>query len=234
MKPLLPVRIVECRSDVYKTDANTALAYGILNRYSSPRDELKKTIMINTRTGLKERFGVQSIDVYVLQHKNTLTEIMKNKKTDKDFEDYARTPVNMHYVDRANAISFTVSGQLNFGISQVRLQSSTNFRSLYEYMLVHVDLTKMPGSIRAKVIPSSRQGRFDTPAGRQLEQLIFEELKADPELGALQGQNNSQNWLRSSVELPVYSRRVAFRSIGSKEEEGQTNSPSWAKMCQRF
>jgi hypothetical protein len=185
MKPLLPVRIVECRSDVYKTDANTALAYGILNRYSSPRDELKKTIMINTRTGLKERFGVQSIDVYVLQHKNTLTEIMKNKKTDKDFEDYARTPVNMHYVDRANAISFTVSGQLNFGISQVRLQSSTNFRSLYEYMLVHVDLTKMPGSIRAKVIPSSRQGRFDTPAGRQLEQLIFEELKADPELGEL-------------------------------------------------
>jgi hypothetical protein len=185
MRPLLPVRIVECRSDVYVTDANTALAYGVLNKYSSPREELKKTLSINTRTGLKERFGVQSIDVHVLQHKNVLTDIMKNKKRDNGFEQYVRTPVNMHYVDKANAISFTVSGQLNFGISQTRLQSSTNFSSLYEYMLVHVDLTKMPPSVRSKVIPSSRQGRFDTPSGRELEQLIFDELKADPELGEL-------------------------------------------------
>lgn len=184
MRPMLPVRVVECRSDVYRTDANTALAYGILNRFSSPRDELKKTVSISTRIGLKERFGVQSIDVYVIQHKHILTDIMKKKKT-QEFDDYVRTPTNMHYVDKANAIAFTVSGQLNFGISQVRVQSSTNFRSLYEYMLVHVDLTKMPPSIRSKVIPSSRQGRFDTEAGRQLEQLIFEELKANPELGEL-------------------------------------------------
>jgi hypothetical protein len=185
MRPMLPVRVVECRSDVYVTDANTALAYGILNRFSSPRAELKSSFVINTRVGLKERFGVQSIDVYVLQHKNTLTDIMKNKKGEREFEEYVRTPVNMHYVDKANAISFTVSGQLNFGISQVRLQSSTNFRSLYEYMLVHVDLTRMPPNIRSKVIPSSRQGRFDTEAGRQLEQLIFDELKANPQLGEM-------------------------------------------------
>ncbi|MGH9878228.1 MAG: hypothetical protein ACRD5H_11365, partial [Nitrososphaerales archaeon] len=138
MRPMLPVRVVECRSDVYKTDANTAFAYGILNRFSSPRDELKKTVSISARIGLEERFGVQSIDVYVIQHKNILTDIMKKKKT-QEFDDYVRTPTNMHYVDKTNAISFTVSGQLNFGISQVRVQSSTNFRSLYEYMLVHVD-----------------------------------------------------------------------------------------------
>lgn len=185
MRPMLPVRVIECRSDVYKTDSNSALAYGILNRFSSPREELKTTININTRIGLKERYGVHSIDVHVLQHKNVLTDIMKNKKSKKEFEEYLRTPVNMHYIDNKNAISFTVSGQLNFGISQVRLQSSTNFRSLYEYMLVHVDLTKMPPAIRSKVIPSSRQGRFDTEAGRQLEQLIFEELKANPQLGEL-------------------------------------------------
>lgn len=185
LRPLLPVRVVECRSEVYKTDANTALAYGILNRFSSEREELKKAIKIDTRIGLKERFGVQSIDVYVYQHKNTLTDIMKKKKGENELDEHVRTPVNMHYVDKANAISFSVSGQLNFGISQVRLQSSTNFRSLYEYMLVHVDLTNMPPSIRSKVLPSSRQGRFDTEAGRQLEQLIFDELKANPELGEL-------------------------------------------------
>jgi hypothetical protein len=184
MKPLLPVRVVECRSNDYNTDeANTALAYGILNRFSSPKDELKKTISIDTKMGLKERFGVQSIDIYLFQHKSKLTEIMKKKRRDSD--DNVRTPANMHYIDKANAISFTVSGQLNFGISQVRLQSLTNFRSIYEYMLVHVDLTRMPPSIRSKVIPSSRQGRFETEAGRQLEQLILEELKANPELGLL-------------------------------------------------
>lgn len=110
---------------------------------------------------------------------------MKKKKGSSELEEYVRTPVNMHYIDKPNAISFTVSGQLNFGISQVRLQSSTNFRSLYEYMLVHVDLSRMPPSIRTKVIPPSRQGRFDTEAGRELEQLIFDELKANPELGEL-------------------------------------------------
>lgn len=185
MRPLLPVRVVECRSDVYKTDSYSALAYGVLNRFTSPREELKATVKIDTRIGLKERFGVQSIDVYVFQHKNVLTDMMKSKKAEKEFDSFARTPVNMHYVDKSNAIAFTVSGQLNFGISQVRLQSSTNFRSLYDYMLVHVDLTKMPPSIRAKVIPSSRQGRFDTEAGRALEQLITEELKGNPQLGEM-------------------------------------------------
>lgn len=185
MRPLLPVRVVECRSEVYKMDSYAGLAYGVLNRFSTQREEMKSSVKIDTRIGLKERFGVQSIDVYVFQHKNVLTDIMKGKKTDKEFDSFARTPVNMHYVDKSNAISFTVSGQLNFGISQVRLQSSTNFRSLYEYMLVHVDLTKMPPNVRSKVIPSSRQGRFDTPAGRELEQLIFDELKANPELGEL-------------------------------------------------
>lgn len=183
VRPILPVRLTECRSSLYDVKGNeSAYAYGVLNKYSEEPDVIKKIVPIDTKIGLKQKYGVRGIEVYVFQHKTALTALRKHKYKYTADEDKVRIPQNMDLVDKNRAVSFTVNGQVNFGVSQTRIETWTKFDSIAPYMLVHVDINRMPPGMRSKILTSSRQDKLDTDQYKELERLVFEELNANLEL----------------------------------------------------
>src|SRR5205823_13754057 len=61
--PILPVRLTECRSHLYDVKGNeSAYAYGVLNKYSEEPDVIKKIVSIDTKIGLKQKYGIRAIE----------------------------------------------------------------------------------------------------------------------------------------------------------------------------
>ena len=116
--------------------------------------------------------GLREIDVVVFKHATMLEEGKRRRNPTSDFR------------DEGEAVILTQNGQAHARLSLARLRTATRLASLAPYMMVHVDLTGVPPAM-AKMFLASRDRARRSADFDRLREGIFEDLREDDELGAL-------------------------------------------------
>lgn len=159
--PALPVLLHDARAGINKKRA----VYGNAWRVAKERQYVHKTLQIGAK--LRE-FGASSFDVTVFKHAS---------ETDNE-------NVTGQFRSKSEAVLLTQNGQLHASIKQAKLRSGAQLESLHAYMMVHVDLTRIPPS-KAKMFLASRDRARASDDYANLEKKILDGVGNDDQIKKL-------------------------------------------------
>ena len=167
--PAIPMWMLDARDAFIlpmDADKRRKIMYGNANRVRRDAKEYVKTAF-TIKSKLRE-FGTGSIGVTVFKHASSTGK----KNSTQDFR------------AKSEAVLLTQNGQTHAPISQTKFKSKTEFSALADYVMLHVDLTGIPKS-KAKMFLSSRDRARKSADYKLLEARIFEDVKDDEHMKAL-------------------------------------------------
>ena len=159
--PAMPVLLHDTR---FRTDEKRVVS-GNAWRVANERQRVRMTLPIGVKLS---EFKVSSFDVTVFKHAS---------QTDNE-------NVTGSFRSKTEAVLLTQNGQLHASVSQAKLRSGARLESLHAYMMVHVDLTKIPPS-KAKMFLASRDRARASADYASLEKKILEGVGSNDQIRRL-------------------------------------------------
>lgn len=159
--PALPILLHDARYGA----GEKRVVCGNARRVADEPERVNGTLRISAK--LRE-FGTSSLDVTVFKHA----------------VETGNENVTGRFRAKSEAVLLTQNGQLHASVSQARLRSGARLESLPAYMMVHVDLTRIPPS-KAKMFLASRDRARASGDYAGLERRILEAVGSDDRIREL-------------------------------------------------
>lgn len=171
----LPMRLIETRKDHFKITPgknDTKMLYGNLNRVNlEGRNDVRLSTKINCNLN---EFGVEKIDAIVFKHGSN----------NRNLHGEPIKPDDGGYTDASNVVYLTRNGQTHLSIGRYKFQNITGFASISNYIVVHVDMTKLPR--RSQLFMPSRDRVAGSDEYKKFEELLLDAIANDPNLKTLE------------------------------------------------
>ena len=167
--PAIPMWMLDARdafAPPMDSDKRRKIMYGNANRVRrDAKEHVQAAFTINSK--LLE-FGTGDIGVTVFKHASCTDK----RNATQDFR------------AKGEAVLLTQNGQTHAALGQAKFRSKTGFSALADYVMLHVDLTRIPKS-KAKMFLSSRDRARKSADYKLLEARIFEDVGEDKHMEAL-------------------------------------------------